>query len=101
MLAVAVLDNDWPYSLEEAAEYLLMGISGLYPNGETVTKETGEKQLEVYYKTTVEEKDYMAGIQAQLVQNDEKMVGVLGLYEAEEEEKYKGYMDMMLEKLEY
>ena len=101
MLSVAVLDYDGQYSLEEGAEYLLQSISSMYPGGEVISKEAEGKQIRLFYKTTVKQEDWMMGVQAQLEQNDERMVAVLGIFNAEWEEQYREYFDIMMKRVEY
>ncbi len=47
------------------------------------------------------QKDIIVGIQAQLEQNNEKAVTAFGLYDAEEDKRYREYFDVMMKKIEY
>ena len=100
-LQIAVANNDLSYSLEECAEMLLPHLSETYPDGEMITKEVEDKQLELYYKFAANQKEYIIGTQIQYQQNNKIVVWALGIYDAEEDERYREYFDTMLEKIEY
>ena len=101
MLSVAVLDYDGQYTLEEGAEILAQEIISMYPGGEVTDKEADGKQIKIFYKTTVKEEEWVVGVQAQLEQNDEKMVAVLGLFRTDWEKQYREYFDTMMKRVEY
>lgn len=101
MIAMSVSNNSFQYTLEEAAKMMQQVINNAFIHGDEIYNETGEDYLKLYYKTSFNGKDAMAGLHMHIEEENEIILLAFGVFLPEMEDKYREYLDAMIEKIEY